>query len=650
MRKRELTTGRSDEWADGRNQPTKKRHYFYCILVLTCHAALLGWAATRHSPSNGEVPALSAGVRHWQTGRFDLFRVNPPLVRLAAALPVMRMEPGDEWARYPDLIGTRPEFDTGCEFIHFHDERSLDMFIAARWACIPFSLLGGFICFFWARDLYGPAAGCLAVTLWGFSPNILAHSQMITPDAPAASMGAAAAYFFWCWLRHGGWPIAIVAGLTLGLAELTKSTWIILFGLWPLLYLVWLASDWAKHRGKASLRHSVQLASILVLGLVVLNIGYGCEGSFTHLGDFNFCSKTLAGDVERQVRLTEGGNRFRETWLAGFPVPFPEDYVLGIDIQRQDFELKHFAYLRGEWKSGGWWYYYLVAGAFKVPLGTILLGGVAIVSRLFVRYPGRRVRDDVALLLPPLCVIALVSSQTALNQHFRYVIPAFSFLFIWISQVAYKMQQRHLLIKIFVMSAVLWMISVSLRVYPHSLSFFNEFAGGPAHGQECLLGSNLDWGQDITYLKRFTDSKLNPPFIDERSGAPEIRIALSSYYAPEALGVADDLPPPPPVAENAQTHGGPTPGWYALSVNEIHGRDERYHYFLYFEPVDTAGYSIYIYHVTLEDANRVRRELGLPELQEDTGGIRRVMKTVDPGKVHEKGGLQVNAKFRGLCT
>ena len=28
-----------------------------------------------------------------------------------------------------------------------------------------------------------------------------------------------------------------------------------------------------------------------------------------------------------------------------------------------------------------------------------------------------------------------------------------------------------------------------------------------------------------------------------------------------------------------------------------------------------AGYSIYIYHITLDDANRVRRELGLPELE-----------------------------------
>jgi hypothetical protein len=46
------------------------------------------------------------------------------------------------------------------------------------------------------------------------------------------------------------------------------------------------------------------------------------------------------------------------------------------------------------------------------------------------------------------------------------------------------------------------------------------------------------------------------------------------------------------------------------------GRD-AYTYFQHFRPVATAGYSIYIYHITLDEANRVRRELGLPELPAD---------------------------------
>jgi hypothetical protein len=59
----------------------------------------------------------------------------------------------------------------------------------------------------------------------------------------------------------------------------------------------------------------------------------------------------------------------------------------------------------------------------------------------------------------------------------------------------------------------------------------------------------------------------------------------------------------------------PQPGWYALSVNHLYDREKQYRYFLNFEPVATAGYSMYIYHITRKDANRVRREMGLQDLQ-----------------------------------
>ena len=61
------------------------------------------------------------------------------------------------------------------------------------------------------------------------------------------------------------------------------------------------------------------------------------------------------------------------------------------------------------------------------------------------------------------------------------------------------------------------------------------------------------------------------------------------------------------------------PGWYALSVNEIYSRDRQYRYFLNFQPAAMAGYSIYIYHITLDEANRVRREMGLLELSSADG-------------------------------
>ena len=63
----------------------------------------------------------------------------------------------------------------------------------ARWACIPFSLLGAWMCYLWGRDLYNAAAGRLACLLWCFSPTILGQAQMITPDTGATAFGLAAA-------------------------------------------------------------------------------------------------------------------------------------------------------------------------------------------------------------------------------------------------------------------------------------------------------------------------------------------------------------------------------------------------------------------------------------------------------------------------
>lgn len=37
------------------------------------------------SPTDDETAHLPAGVSYWQFGRFDLYPVNPPLVKLVAA-------------------------------------------------------------------------------------------------------------------------------------------------------------------------------------------------------------------------------------------------------------------------------------------------------------------------------------------------------------------------------------------------------------------------------------------------------------------------------------------------------------------------------------------------------------------------------------
>jgi hypothetical protein len=64
---------------------------------------------------------------------------------------------------------------------------------------------------------------------------------------------------------------------------------------------------------------------------------------------------------------------------------------------------------------------------------------------------------------------------------------------------------------------------------------------------------------------------------------------------------------------------GPVPGWYAVNVAMLRDFGREYAYFLRFKPVAMAGYSIYIYHISVDEANRVRKELGLDLVGGDKG-------------------------------
>ncbi|MBI1900863.1 MAG: glycosyltransferase family 39 protein, partial [Planctomycetia bacterium] len=233
--------------------------------LLGVHAALLAYGAWVHSPTMDEGAHLPSGISHWQYGRFELYAVNPPLVRMVAALPVLAAGAKTDWSAVtdahshthadahthphahshphththtPDPIRRR-EFVTGLLFISANGVRSQWLFALARWGCVPFSLIGAVVCYLWARELYGPRSGLVACALWCFSPNILGHGQLITPDVPAAALGALAAYSFWRWLKEPTWLGALESGLTLGLVLLTKFTWLVALPLWLALWVMW---------------------------------------------------------------------------------------------------------------------------------------------------------------------------------------------------------------------------------------------------------------------------------------------------------------------------------------------------------------------------------------------------------------------------
>jgi len=549
------------------------------VALLAIQAALLGYSATRHSPTHLEPAFLASGISHWQFGRFELYRVNPPLVRMVAALPVLAVGCETDWTRFYDGPGSRAEFPVGEDFIKANGPASIPLFFYARWACIPFNLIGAYFAYRWARELYhSTAAGFVTLILFAFEPNLLAHGELITPDGACTAFGILAGYTFWRWLKQPTWMRAVFAGGALGLAELSKLSWLILFGLWPLLWLVWRYMEPQSAEKPTGRSPSMpQLATILIMPIYMINVCYLFDGSGTPLKDFQFVSTTLTG----LDKPGEAGNRFRATWLGEIPVPLPKQYVLGFDSQKKDLEdFGQKSYLRGEWKDGGWWYYYLYGLLVKVPCGTWGLFALVLITRLAsllrplapasgerarergqsqdttslshvpsppprgrglgrggdepsaTHHPKPTLRDELVLLLPAIVLFTIVSSQTEFNIHLRYVFPSLGLAIIFLGQAGICLARRLSLVSLSTIGLIGYSLISTALVYPHHLAYFNDFVGGPRNGYKHLLGSSVDWGQDLLVLKAMslTPISLSPVLL------------YDGFYSPKDLGILFEIP------------------------------------------------------------------------------------------------------------
>lgn len=603
-----------------------------CLFVI--HAGLLLDSMRQNFVTVDEVGHVAAGISHWETGTYSMYRVNPPLARMLEVLPVLLARPDTNGIRPSDAPGVRSEWISGVRFAADNADNYFKLVLLARLAGIAWSLLGGWLVYRWAQDLYGDWGARLALVCWCFDPNVLANAQMVTPDLPATVAGMAATYVFWHYLRDSSWSRAWFAGLLLGIAQLTKFTLLVLYGVWPVLWLI--HRIWPPGKSDRPLGLGTQTTHGLVivfLSLAVINLGYGFAGTGRFLGDFPFVSRILSGDPTNQTFPTapaHSDNRFRQGWLSKLPVPLPSEYVRGIDVQWREFERKFPSYLAGELRNHGWFYYYIYALGVKVPMGLWALVLWSLVVTLWRHPAAARWHDELTLWLPVVAILGVVSAQTGFNHHVRYVLPILPFLIISTGKLSYFLVQTQWLPRLGVSAFLLWAVLGSLQIHPHYLSYFNELAGGPRNGHSHLVDSNIDWGQDLLHLKKW---------LARHPEARPLRLAYYNLIDPRIVGIEFSLPPFGANTDcDSAREFGPQPGYFAVSVNYLRGLStigapdgkgkgvyiprQSYEYFRRFQPIAMAGYSIYIYHIDLAEANRVRRELGMSELDETPEELR----------------------------
>jgi Dolichyl-phosphate-mannose-protein mannosyltransferase len=603
------------------------------IGLLMLHYALAARSLLRENPTVDEVAHMPAGITYWQKGTFKLYHHNPPLFKLVAALPVVMA--GPETAHLYDLKSWRSKSPSQAtfsqSFAFFNADRYFELFQLARLMMPLFTVVGGLVVFAWSARLYGKLAGLLSLALWVFCPNILAHARLVTSDACSTAMGVAATYVFWRYLYQPTWRWAVAAGVLLGVAQLSKFSMLLLYAVWPFLWLAHLVMV-GRHAGAGERRSESTLrpiargivhgVAIVALSILTIDVGYFFEGVGIPLGDFEFGSRTLTRPVPPGTERPHSENpllaiawqfrvnRFRGTLLDRLPVPLPEHYLLGFDEQKIEAEgipvrysnairdgrideerrapqpgheetSGYTVYLDGELRETGWRTYYLRALLYKIPEGTWLLIALSLVALVAVRRPATGWFDELALWTLPVVILLSMSLLTDINLGLRYVLGVLPYIFVSTGKVVpwclgLRASGRRVAGSIIVGSLALT-IAASAWIQPSYLAYFNWASGGPDRDPVRLIDSNLDWGQDLVELQRWW--KANIP--DQPIG-----LAYFGQFNPSIFELRGEpfrwfLPPGRPGTVSRMPGAtsprliGParklTPGYYAVSATLLYG-------------------------------------------------------------------------------
>ncbi len=601
------------------------------IFIVFAYLSTLFYSIYYNASNYDETANIVAGLSIWKHGRFDLYRVNPPLYKIIAAAPLLACDPHVNWKSYYEYTrsrepGARPEFSMAIEFAQNNRENLRRYLIIARLACVPFALLGAYYTWRWGTELFGARAGVVALAFWAFCPNLLTWSAFVLPDLPATALGVAFGYYFWRWLKSPSWGDVFWLGLLLGATWLTKFTWVLLVPLTPAIFLASYVIKRDRSR-RAFFSQALQLIVVFGIGAFFLNLGYGFEGTFKPLGEFKFCSRTLAGaqslveTAPEPGKRYKGGNRFKGSALASIPTPVPESYLLGIDLQKVDFEKGLPSYFNGEWSERGWKLFYWECAAFKIPLGALLLFFFACLLALRCARAEKcdsATLDYICLLAPGVTLFVFVSLQSGFSRHFRYVLPALPCFYIMASSVfSERTRLDRTWFRALAFGCVVWFVASALSVFPHSLSYFNALAGGPRNAWRYFLESNLDWGQDGYALQAWLDRRERQDvMIKLRDQFAESAAAMANYPAIPALldQVSSDSTFESDEKRLDERLRGPRPGVYAISVGALYGADGKYRYLRGLDPVARIGYSINIYELDWDACARLRAEYHLPPL------------------------------------
>jgi hypothetical protein len=367
-------------------------------------------------------------------------------------------------------------------------------------ATIIVGALLGLLIFRWSRQWYGVKAGMLALFLFVFEPNILAHAHLITTDLYAVFTITLSIYCFWKFTLKPNLKWGLFSSLALGLAQLAKYTGVYLYPILAVLALVRFAPEIYRavrqpHRGviiSGLWKSLAYLMLHLAVSLVLINAGFLFDKTFQPLSSYTFRSELFQSWQQRVEALVDP------------PVPVSYPYLQGLGWVRyreRTGDQIGKIYLLGQIREGrGFAGYYLVAFILKAPIAMQTFLIVATLIYLVKWKKSAFLKNEWFLCAPTAFFTLYFNFFYNAQIGIRYFLVIFPFLFIFIGSLLREWHESTFPAARWVILGCVYLAVSSLSYFPHHISYFNEIVWNRIQAYHYLADSNLDWGQDELYL------------------------------------------------------------------------------------------------------------------------------------------------------
>lgn len=485
------------------------------------------------APTSDEYGHLYAGLCYWQQGDTAMFNVNSPFVRSLGALPGFFW--GLESEKIDDRILGRQEFQLGRRLFISRPQLFFNSLRSGRILVSSFCLLATVLIYRFTIRCSGlSSAGLMAVALWSYQPQVVAHSALITSDIACSALMFACVCQLIATMNKISIINSFLLGALLGAAVLSKFTGLILL---PIVFC-----SVIRCADRASLsRLCAAMGVIMVTFALVVSIPYRFEGVGKMLVSYTFVS--FAGSDLQNGLLSS---------IGYLPVPLPQQLLLGIDRQQLDFERGLPSYAAGYHGSHGWWWFYLYSMLVKLPVGTLLSIFAAIIAAAL---GGREITRGLGILVFVLGSLIVVTCwQDGFSQQHRYIFAIYPFLFAMVGVIGARACQSKKTLFRLPIRCFGYAIGVgsTLTVFaccsvsPNWMSAFNSIAGGNSSGYRCLFNDASDWGQDTYRVAAWINrhQSVTPIFVQSSfGGLDELKAAGAGSF--RGLGTSiRELPRP----------------------------------------------------------------------------------------------------------